>query len=49
MAARPMSARVARRPTPLQSQSDSVPEIARFKVFDFFCFTNSYDVRIISG
>jgi hypothetical protein len=36
MAARPMSARSARHPTPLQSQSDSVPEIARFKVFAFF-------------
>jgi len=36
MAARPISARSARHPTPLQSQSGSVPEIARFKVFEFF-------------
>jgi hypothetical protein len=53
MAARPISARSARRPTPLQSQSGSVPEIARFKVFAVFLLCqfirceNSFRVKIL--
>jgi hypothetical protein len=40
MAARPMSATGDRRSTPLYSQSNDIPEIARFKVLILSTFKN---------